>query len=198
VSGMEREGPTLEVLTRRLAETPEDFLLPPRLSGAGKIHVSAVVCDLLQMYGVPFLTTDPEGPLSSEHRTTVTNRLSVILLFCWLLVDPWFATAKLEKDALIRLLSEDYIEPADQTPSRKFVADPDRREELVRFVLARLGFRPQGETIAQAQDRLTSLSAAERARVMSAAKVAEERARTIREALTRKAAAESADKWSRE
>ena len=80
----------------------------------------------------------------------------------------------------------------------KFVTDVERREELARFALARLGFRPQTETRAQAEDRLSSLSAAERARVLSAARVAEERARAVREALARKAAEESADKYTRE
>jgi hypothetical protein len=80
----------------------------------------------------------------------------------------------------------------------KFVTDPERREELARFSLARLGFRPQGETRAQAEDRLSSLSAAERARVLTAARAAEERARAVREALARKAAEESADKYTRE
>ena len=81
---------------------------------------------------------------------------------------------------------------------RGIVTDPDRREELARLALARLGFRPAGETVAQAQDRLTTLNSAERARVMKAAQVAEQRARQIREALARKAAEESADKWTRE
>jgi hypothetical protein len=82
--------------------------------------------------------------------------------------------------------------------AKKFVTDPDRREELARVALARLGFRPAGETLAQAQDRLTTLNSAERARVMKAAQIAEQRARQIREELVRKAAEESADKWTRE
>jgi hypothetical protein len=85
-----------------------------------------------------------------------------------------------------------------QVASRKFVTDPDRREELARFSLARLGYRPAGETVPQAQDRMTSLSSAERARVLQASRAAEERARSIREALARKAAEESADKFTRE
>jgi hypothetical protein len=80
----------------------------------------------------------------------------------------------------------------------KFVANVERREELARFCLARLGFRPAGETRAQAEDRLSSLSAAERARVLQASRQAEARARAVREALARKAAEESADKYTRE
>ena len=85
-----------------------------------------------------------------------------------------------------------------QVAARRFVSDPDRREELARVALARLGYRPAGETLAQAQDRLTTLNSAERARVMNASRAAEERARQIREALAKKAAEESADKWTRE
>ena len=66
------------------------------------------------------------------------------------------------------------------------------------MALARLGCRPGGETLAQAQDRLTRISSTERNRVMLAARAAEERARAVREALARKAAQESADKYTRE
>jgi len=54
------------------------------------------------------------------------------------------------------------------------------------------------QSVAQAQDRLTTLNSAERARVLQAARAAEERARQIRAALVSKAAQESADKWTRE
>jgi hypothetical protein len=92
--------------------------------------------------------------------------------------------------------------------ARSFYTDPDHREELARTVLARLGYRPAVETPAQAQDRLVSVSTAERQRVVNAARSvekraretrdAEKRAREVRAALARKAAEESADKWSRD
>jgi len=44
----------------------------------------------------------------------------------------------------------------------------------------------------------SSVSSRERVRLAAASRAAEERARQIREALARKAAEESADKWSRE
>jgi hypothetical protein len=126
------------------------------------------------------------------------NRLSVALLLCWLLADEWFRQNQLPPGALLDLLGQGATELGAQVASRKFVTDPDRREELARFSLSRLGYRPAGESLAQAQDRLTSLSSAERARVMQASRTAEERARAIREALARKAAEESADKFTRE
>ncbi|HEU0301101.1 MAG TPA: hypothetical protein VFR37_16675 [Longimicrobium sp.] len=194
---MEREGPVLESLTRRLAETPEDFLGEPRIGAAGRVHTAAVVGDLLRAMG----GAAPAGELRRFHGADPRadrNRLSIALVLCWLLADEWFARASLPPGMVLTLLDGESRELAAQSPAAKFVADPDRREELARLALARLGYRPAGETPAQAQDRLTTLSSAERARVMRAARAAEERAREIREALIRKAAEESADKWGRE
>ena len=78
------------------------------------------------------------------------------------------------------------------------MADPERREELALLALRALGLRPAGETLAQAQDRLVTVSSAERARTVAAARRAEERARAIREAMRKKAAEEAAAKVSRE
>ena len=215
---MEREGPVLESLTRRLAETPQDFLAEPRIGSRGKVETAAVIGDLLRQLGSDatadqlkvFVSLHPpltpvDSALYGERNSRSLavahldrNRFAVALILCWLLADDWFKQARLDLQRLLRLLGNDAIELAAQTASNRFVTDPDRREELVRVTLAKLGFRPAGETLAQAQDRLTTLNSAERARVMQAARAAEERARQIREALAKKAAEESADKWTRE
>lgn len=199
---MNREGPPLEALLRRIAEAPAPFLGEPLLGKSGKVHVAAVVGDLCRL-----LATSPP-PAAALARfaaqggkndgKNARNALAVTLLGCWLLGDGWFLAAGLDRTAVIDLLDGGADELGRHTPARKFVTDPERREELARFVLARLGCRPAGETVAQAQDRLTSLSASERARVLEASRAAERRARAIREALARKAAEESADKWTRE
>ena len=194
---MQAEGPILEELTRRLAETPEDFLAEPRLGNSGQVHVAAVAADLLRSLGAP-ADAAALAPLEGQDARRDRNRLSVTLLLCWLLSDAWFRQKKMQPEALLDLLRRGSILVSERTPARKFVTDPERREELARFSLAHLGYRPSGETLAQAQDRLTSLNSAERARVLQASRAAEERARAIREALARKAAQESADKFTRE
>jgi hypothetical protein len=194
---MEHEGPVLESLTRRLSETPEDFLAEPLIGSSGRIHVAAVVGDLLRRFGATPELNQLE-PFTGVDERRDRNRLGITLVLCWLLSDEWFLKAKLSAGNLLHLLEAEAEELAGQVSTRKFIADPDRREELARVTLARLGFRPAGETIAQAQDRLSTISSSERARVMKAARVAEERARQIREAIARKAAEESADKWTRE
>ena len=197
---MKNEGPTLESLTRRLTEVPVDFLAEPDGGGtseAGRVHVVAVAADLLRLHGcVPPLAR--LGELAAAGR----NHQQVALLLCWLLADQYFRAegmdAASDVDGLVGILIESAAELAEHTGSRRFVDDVERREEMARFALARLDLRPSGETQAQAEDRLNGLSQAERARVMAAARAAEERARQLREALRRKAAQESADKWTRE
>lgn len=193
---LSREGPPLAALLQRVAETPKDFLAEPRIRAAGQVHVDAVVGDLLGALGAAANTRELErfagkGPADR-------NLLAVVLLLCWVLADPWFASAAPTKPELLGLLGDAASELAAATPARKFVEDPDRREELVRVTLATMGCRPAGESEAQAEDRLTSLSSAERARVVEASRAAELRARQIREALRKKAAEESADKYTRE
>lgn len=194
---MTREGPLLETLTRRLAETPPDFLAEPRLGVAGGVHVDAVAADLLYELGgrlperqalAAFRGADPR-----RHR----NRLRLILIACWLLHDPWFRARGLAAAAQ-RLLERGLDELAEAVPAERCVADADRREETARLVLDVLGLRPAGETEAQARDRLTTLSSTERRRVIAAARAAEERAREIREAMARQAAYDAQAKAMRE
>lgn len=193
---MNLEGPTLEHLLRRLAETPSDFLTDPHAtSGRGLIHVAAVASDLLALHGYP---TADFTSLEADDFSSARRRAGVSLLLCWLLADPQLIAGKIPAPALIKLLAEGAFELASQNGAATYRGDPERREEFVRFSLARLDLRPSGETLAQAQDRLTALSSIERNRVLAASREAEARSRAIREALARKAAQESADKYTRE
>lgn len=190
---MTEEGPLLEILLRRLAETPPDFLVDPVIAGSGTVETRAIVNDVLRAHGAA--TPDPR--LSELVGTTPrdANRLRLAQVLAWLFGERWFLGARW--DVLSAILSTS-AELADLVPARKCVEQPERREELARLALSKLGLRPARESEELARDRLTSLSTAERTRVLAASRAAEERARAIREALAKKAAEESADKWSRE
>lgn len=194
---MEHAGPPIETLTHRLAETPAEFLAEPRIGASGSVHVAALVNDVLALHG-------QRAPFAALERFTGTdarrdrNRLALVMIAAWLLADHWFAAAGLPQAKVLALLQTAMQELAEATPAHKFVSDPDRREELARVVLARLDHRPAGETVAQATDRLSGISGVERRRLLEASRAAEQRAADIRAALARKAAEESADKWSRE
>lgn len=195
---MNREGPPLESLTRRLAETPEDFLAEPIIGKTGVVSVAAVVSDVLYAIGGRHLTKAEAGSFQENDVKKHRNRLSITLITCWLLHDPWFQNQKGLWDAALKFQTTSVSELALVAQAAKFVSDPDRREELVRLCLKDLGFRPAGESIPQAQDRLSTLSSVERQRVIKAARLAEERARAIREEMARKAKAEADAKMMRE
>jgi hypothetical protein len=194
---MNQEGPPLESIIRRIAETPAEFLLAPRIGTAGDVHVPAVVNDTLKRLGIEIPVRDL-AIFAGRDPKTDRGRLSITLLACWAIADEGLHPATSEWADVMVLLRDDASELAANTTAAKIVQDADRREELARLALARLGLRPAGETLAQAQDRLTTLSSAERARLLKASRQAEERASAIRAALARKAAEDSADKWTRE
>lgn len=194
---MNKPGPLLERLTHRLADTPLEFLAEPRINRSGTVSVAALVNDLLHKHGARASESELtrfKGMTASSDR----NRLALAMIGVWLLADEWFLDQKLPQAQLLEVFAEALSELALASPAHQFVNDADRREELARIVLARLDYRPAGETVERAADRLSSISGTERKRLLAASRAAEQRARQIREALARKAAAESADKWSRE
>ncbi|MEO6878846.1 MAG: hypothetical protein ABI205_10220 [Gemmatimonadaceae bacterium] len=194
---MHNIGPRIESLIHRLVETPPDFLEEPRIANTGQVFVAAVVNDLLLSLG----GRAPAAALArfqSGDAGVDRNRLAVVLICTWLLADEWFIAAALPQQAVLLLLDQTAEELSRVTPAQSFVTDPDRREELARVVLWSLGYRPEAETIAQATDRLSELSGTERRRLIEASRRAEQRAQSIREALAKKAAEESADKFTRE
>lgn len=195
---MNTEGPSLEVLTRRLAECPPEFLALPRVGETGAVHVDAVVSDLLRDLGGEGLSPEAARVFRSRNRKADRARLSLALLAGWLLHDEWFVGRPRFADPALRLLSQGLSELAATTATANFVADPDRREELARLCLRELGLRPAGETIGQAEDRLATLNAAERQRVIKASLQAEQRAQQIRAAMQAKAEEEANAKAMRE
>ena len=198
---MKIEGPLLEALTHRLSECPSDFLAEPRskLQPNG-IEVSAVIFDLIRDLGGRPLTKKElaectiSDPKSKEER----NAIRLMLIASWLLHDTWFRARGTFGQSAFELLTKGLKEVAKLVEASQFVSDPDRREELTRLCLKGLGLRPAGETEAQAQDRLNTLDSVERARVVKAAREAEERARQIREEMRRKAEEEAAASYGRE
>lgn len=194
---MKHLGPTLESLTHRLADTPIEFMAEPRIQASGAVRVAALVNDLCYRHGAraPLAQlTQFEGATPRADR----NRLALAMITVWLLADDWFVTQRLAQGDLLQVFSFALPELSAANAAHAFVQDPDRREELVRVVLAQLHYRPADESIAQATDRLSSISGSERKRLLEASRAAEKRAREIRAALVKKAAEESADKWSRE
>jgi hypothetical protein len=194
---MKKEGPPLEQVLHRITATPPDFMAEPRIAGKGDVHTVAVVRDVLASKG-HVVDVAKLSSLAGRDAKLDRNRLSISLLMSWLLADDALTIERAELDSVLALLTEDATRLAAYTNTRKLFDDPQRREELARLTLSKLGLRPAGESIAQAQDRFASISSLERARILAASQEAEVRARKIREQLAKKAAEESANKWTRE
>lgn len=203
-------SPLLQQLTRRIAETPADMLAEPAMGGTAGVATGAVAGDVLR--GLGLLNPDARW-LATLHPEKVDktqrNQLRVMLVASWLLADPWFRGNANPADAQNWLYGGSIAELAALTSADAFVNDDDRREELARLALKALGFVPQGESEAQAQDRLESISSVERERVIAASRKVldaakkrreeeEERARKVREEMERKAAEAAASKGTRE
>jgi len=177
-------------------ETPTPFLAEPRVGNRGNVHVTALVADVLAAFGVS-ADVDALKRFDLHDRVKERNPRMLTQILCWLLMDPSLR-GKISGSELLRLLFEEANALAEKVAAKEFVDNDERREELSRLALRSAGLRPAGESPNVAEDRLLAVSTSERVRLAAASRVAEERARQIREALARKAAEESADKWSRE
>jgi hypothetical protein len=194
---MQKEGPPLQQLLHRITATPPDFMAEPLIGNKGEVHTVAVVRDLLASKG-HVVDLASLSALAGRDVKADRNRLSITLLIAWLLADPSLTIERERLADILTLLKDDATRLAGYTNARQLFEDLERREELARLTLSKLGLRPAGETMAQAQDRFTSISSLERARLLAASQEAEARARAIREQLAKKAAEESANKWTRE
>ncbi len=177
----------LEALTRRLEECPAEFLLAPRVGDTGEISVSAIAADHLRAMGTSGIVEFHEAA-----------HLSLIAITCWVLHDDWFLSRPELAARMLVLLNNGLQTLAATVQAREFITDPDRREELVRWCLGQLGLRPQGESIAQAKDRMCALDSVERVRVLRDTRQAEARAQEVRRMMAKRTAEEAAAKATRE
>ncbi|TBR24841.1 hypothetical protein EPO15_03290 [bacterium] len=190
-------GPPLERLTRRLSECPSEFLAEPLEQGVGEVDVAAVVGDLLAALGGEPLDAARAQRLLGTGGAARRNRLGLVLVSAWLLHDECFRGRGLGA-AAEEFLAAGLAAPARAVRFSEFVSDADRREELARLALRALGLAPEGETPAQAVDRLAALDSVETARTAAQSKAHAQRLRSVMDAMRKKAAEEAAARVCRE
>ncbi|MEZ6133330.1 MAG: hypothetical protein R3C53_00330 [Pirellulaceae bacterium] len=197
---MHNSGPELDSLTHWLTECPAEFY-QYAVGNDGKnlaqpgIHVAAIVGDHLSDVGLAEdRIRQAKGSVSSANAA----QQQLMSITVWLLRSPWFMNQEGLANTIAELLCNGLRDLADTIKPELAVTDPDRREELVRLCLNQLGFRPAGETVEQASDRLTTLDSVERTKIMLSMRAAEARARQIREEMARKRAQEAAARYSPE
>lgn len=196
-----KEGPSIEELTRHLAECPESFLAEPiQARGKGTVHVAAVVSDLSTLLGGDALTPKQVKKFSygsKKNQAKDRNRLRLVLVCCWLAYAE--SLRRLGGPEKLLVFLSELGELAGLMPAEQFVVDEERREELVRLLMNGLSLLPKGEKKEEAENRLEALSTVKRDAVVKAARAAEQRARKLREELARKERERrAASVWSHE
>jgi hypothetical protein len=197
---MNISGPSLDSLVHRLGECPPEFLELSMEETRGAEILIAILGDTFMEYGEhnPWQAEDPFLDRLRRKPTDVSasRHRGLLGVVAWLLFDEWFQEhASIACRAWRWIRGEEVRELSRLVSPELFTSDMDRREELVRVLLASIDVRPAGETIEQASDRKSTLDSVERSKVLQATIAAEKRAREIREAMARKAALESASRY---
>ncbi|MBM3966291.1 MAG: hypothetical protein FJ308_14690 [Planctomycetes bacterium] len=193
-------GPSLDSLIHRLGECPPEFLELTMEESRGTEILIAILGDTFMEYGEhnPWQAEDPFHD-QLRHKPTdasVRRHRGLLGVIAWLLFDEWFQqNASMASRAWPWMRGEEVLELSQLVRPELFTSDMDRREELVRVLLASMDVRPAGETIEQSRDRMATLDSVERSKVVQATKAAERRAREIRKAMAQKAALESASRY---
>jgi hypothetical protein len=196
-------GPSVDYCVRRIMEIPSDFSEQALVLGASS---TAIVHDVMEtIFGRDRINTTVDvaalARFSAVHRSHRSSACALIV--SWLLADSWFSGGpsigpQIDEANAWVVLSALAARLAEDAPASVWVSDPVRREEIARSVLAGLELIPEGESRAQAEDRLAAISSTERRRVLAAAREAERRSADIRAQLAAQAAQEAADKMTRE
>lgn len=190
-------APDLTTLAQHLLALPADFAGEPRIGKNPGVDVPALIHDVGRAFGHALPLTFLQGFVGASA-TRDRNRLCLALRLVWLLHAPVLRGHHADREKFEGLFTTVLGDLAARHSATDYLSDDERREELLRLTLYNLDLVPAGETAAQAEDRLARVSGLQRAQLLAASRAAEARARAVREALLRKAAEESADKWTRE
>lgn len=150
--------------------------------------MAAVVCDLLSSMGCEVPNKRQLQILAyapSDKALKRRNRLRTTLVLSWLAFHPSLQS-KEHGGAFLRLLSKEVKPLAALVPADHFVTEPERREELARFLLRGYGVLPACESAEEAENKFEALSSVKRDEVVRAARAAEKRAQKLREEMAAK------------
>ncbi len=183
----------------RLSAIPAEFMMGFCRAGSNDgLKLSALVNDLLTGLGELPVTESEAKRLDSHSDRKPHSR--IISLLCHIYHDPVFAEMKVSPGYIRKFLFSQNIEAlgASVDDPGIFVTDSERREELCRLALNGVNMHPAGEDEKKAKERLLALDSVERKKILDKTRLAQERAREIREAMLQKEAEEAASKMSRE
>ncbi len=192
-----REGPSLQSMMDRLAAIPSEFI-DFEAKKKERIKIPALVNDLLTGLGAGYLPPDEIKLFQGDPGQN--PHLRVVAILCHIFHDSELCALKISHDRIRKFLRSERLSQLSACigDTNLLVYEDERREEICRLALDAVGMFPAGESENSAGERLAGLDSVERNRILEKTRLAQLRAREIREAMLRKEAEEAASKMSRE
>lgn len=185
-------------LVTYLRKCPDSFLKSSDLLLKDGLNSTALICDTYRIVSNDFLRTEFNIPTNTDLNLIKDNHWLAIHISAWLLSHQDFKNKPLIADKLYDFWFEELREAAAYVKFNEWINDDERAEEMVRLLLNCCEIIPNGENYDEAADKLSSLSSADRHKVLKQSYEAHERIMAIKREMAEKKAREAANTYGRE
>lgn len=183
-------------LVTHLRTCPDAFLKPSNLTHKDGLDSVALICDTYRVVGHNYLRKEFNLPINLTRIDD--NHWRAIHISTWLLSHKSFSSTHKLEDKLNLFWFKDLSRASEYVNFMQWINDEERAEEMVRLLLNRCDIIPTGEEPDEADDKLASLSSAERHKVLTQSYEAHERIMKIKREMAEKKAREAANTYGRE
>jgi hypothetical protein len=185
-------------LVTHLRKCPDIYLEPSSLIESEGLNSIALICDTYRIVCNDFLKKEFKKPNDFNLAYIDDNHWRSIHISLWLLSHRNFINSALIEDKLYNFWFEELSEASLYVKFKEWISDDERAEEMVRLLLHCCKIIPDGENQDEAADKLSSLSSADRQKVLKQSYEAHERIMNIKRAMAEKKAREAANTYGRE
>lgn len=185
-------------LVTHLQKCPDIYLEPSFFMKIEGLNSIALICDTYRLVCNDFLKTEFKKPTDYSLSQLEDNHWRAIHISIWLLSHPNFINSPLIEDKLCNFWLEELSEASLYVKYKEWINDDERAEEMVRLLLHCCEIIPNGENFDEAADKLSSLSSAERNKVLKESYKAHERIMQIKKEMAEQKAREAANTYGRE
>ncbi|MEO8773502.1 MAG: hypothetical protein ABI371_04140 [Gelidibacter sp.] len=185
-------------LVTHLRKCPDAYLKPSNLTHPDGLDSVALICDTYRVINLNFLQKEFKLPYANPLKWKKDNEWRAIHMSAWLLSHKVFLNISKPDEKLFMFWFKDLSDASDYVEADQWINDEERAEEMVRLLLNRCEIIPYGESHEEAADKLSSVSSAERHKVLTQSYEAHERIMQIKREMAEKKAREAANTYGRE
>ena len=185
-------------LVTHLRKCPEIYLEPSFFLKLEGLNSVALICDTYRIVCNDFLKTEFKIPSDYTLAHLEDDHWRAIHISIWLVSHPNFINNSAIEDKLYNFWFEELSEASLYVKFKEWISEDERAEEMVRLLLKWCEITPNGENRDEAADKLSSLSSADRHKVLQESYHAHERIMKIKREMAEKKAREAANTYGRE